>query len=199
MMAYAYDNLRYVNFVLTGSQVGLLYNFLGLNDPRTPLFGRAYMEVKTRRLSPDEAFDFLERGFSQLGVNCPRDVLERAVETFDGIIGWLTYFGYEYSMRDSADFDDILRGTVQLALSELRNLVSSLRSHRYSVILRALARELMPWRLIKRRLEDYEGRELNPATVSELLNNLVGMGIIEKVDDEYRIADPVYRLAAEHL
>ena len=32
-----------------------------------------------------------------------------------------------------------------------------------------------------------------------LLNNLMGMGIIEKVDDEYRIADPVYRLAAEHL
>ena len=59
-MAYAYDSLRYVNFVLTGSQVGLLYNFLGLNDPNAPLFGRAYMEVKTRRLSPDEAYEFLK-------------------------------------------------------------------------------------------------------------------------------------------
>ncbi|WP_460173450.1 AAA family ATPase [Vulcanisaeta sp. JCM 14467] len=199
LFAYIFDNLTNLRLVLSGSQIGLLYGFLGLNDPRAPLFGRAYMEIKTRRLSPDESLDFLERGFSQLGVNCPRNVLERAVETFDGIIGWLTYFGYEYSMRGSADFDGILRNAVQLALSELRNLISSLRSYRYYVILRVLAEEPMPWRLIKRRLEDYEGRELNPATVSELLNNLVGMGVIEKVDDEYRIADPVYRLAAEHL
>ena len=67
------------------------------------------------------------------------------------------------------------------------------------MLLSVLVKELMPWMLIKRKFEDYEGRELNPATVSEPLNNLVGMGIIEKVDDEYRIADPVYRLAAEHL
>lgn len=51
LMAYAYDNLRNINFVLTGSQVGLLYELLGLRNPKAPLFGRAYVEVKTRRLS----------------------------------------------------------------------------------------------------------------------------------------------------
>lgn len=199
LFAYVFDNLTNIGLVLSGSQVGLLYSFLGLHDPKAPLFGRAYMEVRTRRLSPDESFDFLERGFNQLGINCPKDVLERAVEAFDGIIGWLTYFGYTYAMRGSADFDEIMKDAVQLALSELRNLVTSLRSNRYSVILRALAREPMPWRLIKRRLEDYEGREINAATVSELLGNLVSLGIIEKADDYYKISDPVYRLAAEYL
>lgn len=156
LFAYIFDNLPNIRLALSGSQVGLLYDFLGLHDPKAPLFGRAYMEVKTRKLSPDESLDFLERGFNQLGINCPKNVLERAVETFDGIIGWLTYFGYIYSMRGSADFDEIMKDAVQLALNELRNLISSLRSVRYAVILRVLAKEPMPWRLIKRRLEDYE-------------------------------------------
>ncbi|MGC9153929.1 MAG: AAA family ATPase [Vulcanisaeta sp.] len=112
LFAYVFDNLTNIRLVLSGSQVGLLYSFLGLHDPKAPLFGRAYMEVKMRKLSLDEPMGFLERGFNQLGINCPKDALERAVETFDGIIGWLTYFGYTYAMRGSADFDGILRDAV---------------------------------------------------------------------------------------
>ncbi len=51
LFAYIFDNLTNLRLVLSGSQIGLLYGFLGLNDPRAPLFGRAYMEIKTRRLS----------------------------------------------------------------------------------------------------------------------------------------------------
>jgi len=67
LFAYAYDSLPNVRLVLTGSQFGLLYDFLGLEDPRAPLFGRAFREVRTRRLSPDEALDFLERGSASQG------------------------------------------------------------------------------------------------------------------------------------
>ena len=52
LFAYIFDNLTNLRLVLSDSQVGLLYGFLGLNDPSTPLFGRAYMEVKTRRFQP---------------------------------------------------------------------------------------------------------------------------------------------------
>ena len=107
--------------------------------------------MKTRRLSPDEALDFLERGFSESGVRCPGD------------------------------------------------LISSLRSPRYAVILRALAGGRAPWAAIRRRLEDYEGRGLNPATVSQLIGTLVKLGVVEEVNGEYAIADPVYRLAASRL
>ncbi|MGC9180933.1 MAG: AAA family ATPase, partial [Vulcanisaeta sp.] len=103
----------------------------------------------------------------------------------------LTYFGYMYSMGGLRDLDEVMKRAIQLALGELRNLTSTLRSVRYAVILKSLARGPMPWRLIKRRLEDYEGREVNASTVSELLGNLVKLGIVERIDDEYRIADPV--------
>jgi len=64
------------------------------------------------------------------------------------------------------------------------------------VILRALAEGRAPWAAIRRRLEDYEGRGLNPATVSQLIGALVKLGVVEEVEGEYAIADPVYRLAA---
>ncbi|MFP3320887.1 MAG: hypothetical protein RXO24_10000 [Acidilobus sp.] len=86
-----------------------------------------------------------------------------------------------------------------LALEELRDLISSLRSPRYAVILRALAGGRAPWAAIRRRLEDYEGRGLNPATVSQLIGTLVKLGVVEEVNGEYAIADPVYRLAASRL
>jgi hypothetical protein len=67
LFAYAYDNLPNVRLVLTGSQFGLLYDFLGLEDPRAPLFGRAFREVRTRRLSPDEASTSLRGGSARQG------------------------------------------------------------------------------------------------------------------------------------
>jgi len=80
-----------------------------------------------------------------------------------------------------------------------RDLISSLRSPRYAVILRALAEGRAPWAAIRRRLEDHEGRGLNPATVSQLIGTLVKLGVVEEVEGEYAIADPVYRLAASRL
>ena len=199
LFAYIYDNLPNVKLLVSGSQFGLMYDFLGLNNPRSPLFGRAYLEVRTRRLSPDEALDFLERGFSEVRVNCPRDLMRRAVDAFDGIIGWLTYFGYSYSVNNMRDFDEILRAASSLALEELRSLISALRSSRYIIILRTLAQGPAPWRVIRHRLEDHEGRSINPATVSQLLGTLIRLGVIEEKGGEYAISDPVYRLAAGQL
>jgi len=199
LFAYVYDNLLNIKLLLSGSQVGLLYDFLGVNNPSAPLFGRAYFEVRTRRLSPDEALEFLERGFNEVGIKCPGNLMKRAVDAFDGIIGWLTYFGYSYSVNNLRDFDEILRAASLLALDELKNLVSTFKSTRYAIILRTLAQGPAPWRVIKHRLEDYEGRSINPATVSQLLSTLVKLGIIEERDGEYVISDPVYRLAAGQL
>ncbi|MDT7867941.1 MAG: ATP-binding protein, partial [Acidianus sp.] len=110
-----------MRLVLTGSQFGLLYDFLGLEDPRAPLFGRAFREVKTRRLSSDEALDFLERGFSEAGVRCPGDLMEKAVDALDGIIGWLTYFGHLYVTGGLRGLEDVVRAASSLALEELRD------------------------------------------------------------------------------
>ncbi len=68
LLAYSYDNLKYVKFLISGSEVGVLDKFLRVNDPEAPLFGRYIHFVNTRRLSPDESLDFLRRGgFEQYG------------------------------------------------------------------------------------------------------------------------------------
>jgi AAA+ ATPase superfamily predicted ATPase len=70
---------------------------LGVDDPKSPLYGRAVAEVSMRRLLRGEAVEFLEKGFAELGVEVGKSVIEEAVNTLDGVIGWLTYFGWSYA------------------------------------------------------------------------------------------------------
>ncbi len=68
LLAYIYDNLGNIVTILTGSQVGMVYETLRLNDPKSPLYGRAVVEVRLRRLTVEESLDFLRRGgFEQYG------------------------------------------------------------------------------------------------------------------------------------
>ncbi len=53
--------------------------------------------------------------------------------------------------------------------------------------------------LIKSRLEIIEGRYVSDTVLSNLLNMLVNMSIVEKRDDEYSIIDPIYAAAARTL
>lgn len=66
---------------------------IGFVDPQSPLFGRHYTEIRMRSLSGEESVRFLRAGFHQVGVECPEDVIQYAVEGMDGVIGWLTLFG----------------------------------------------------------------------------------------------------------
>ena len=40
LFAHAYDSLPNQRIILTGSEVGLLHDFLGINDYESPLYGR---------------------------------------------------------------------------------------------------------------------------------------------------------------
>ena len=101
LFAFVHDNLRNLRIVLTGSEVRILFKFLGLEDPGSPLYGRYVHVVRTRRLTKEESIDFLERDFSELGIRVPRSIIETAVEELDGVIGWLTLFGYTCHLNPS--------------------------------------------------------------------------------------------------
>lgn len=91
-IAYAYDHLKNISFILSGSEMGVVYRFP--KEPEAPLYGRAYLEVRTRRLSRYEFTDFLKRGFNELNYRISREEVEEAIDRPGGIIGWLTYYGY---------------------------------------------------------------------------------------------------------
>jgi AAA+ ATPase superfamily predicted ATPase len=66
LIAYAYDHLANVVVILSGSQVGLLYDMLKVDDPASPLYGRAIAEIRVGRLSREKAIDLLSRGFAEV-------------------------------------------------------------------------------------------------------------------------------------
>ncbi len=68
VLAYTYDNLNNVKVVLTGSEVGLLHDFLGLDNPKSPLYGRFVEELTIKPFSRDASIQFLITGFRQYGV-----------------------------------------------------------------------------------------------------------------------------------
>ncbi|RLE64774.1 MAG: ATP-binding protein [Thermoprotei archaeon] len=198
IMAYSYDNLRRVKFILAGSEMGLLYRFLGFSDPSSPLYGRVRDEVVIERFSREKSIEFLERGFSETSVSVSRNLLEKVVDTLDGIPGWLTYFGYRFLQQGRYNvIERILNEAVNTALNEIRKLDHY--SPLYLHILRAIALGFDSWSSIKKAVEAWIGRPIQSRTLSRLLNNLVDMSIIGKANDIYVFLDPIYEKASKQL
>lgn len=203
ILAHAYDYLRNTTFILTGSQVGLLYRFLQVDDPQAPLYGRSYLEIKLSRFEREAALDFLSKGFSQLGVEAPEDVLEYAVGRLDGIPGWLTYFGAEAIRKGptKGTVDRVVEKSVKLTREELRRFfkLREIARERYSLILRKLAEGESTWGEVKRYLETKGGRTIADHILLNLLRNLLDNGLIQKREGKYFVPDPVLIQAVKKL
>jgi len=192
-IAHSYDFHGNLTFVLTGSEMGVLYGILG--DAGNPIYGRAYVEVRTRKLSRDESLSFLEAGFAEAGVDVDRGELERVVDELDGIIGWLTYYGY-LRLKGSRGLEEVVAKAVEVAKGELESFLATRFSRRYRLILRLLAQGVTEWGSLKRRLEAVEGREVSDRALYEVLQQLKKHSII---DEENRFTDPIVRRAAAEL
>ncbi|MFP3236751.1 MAG: ATP-binding protein [Vulcanisaeta sp.] len=197
LLAYAYDNLKYVRFLLTGSEVGVLDRFLKIRDPQAPLFGRYIRFINTRRLSPDESMEFLKRGFEQYGIKPNEELLMLIVNELDGVIGWLTYIGHQLAVEGKRSLDEVLESAIELALGELRNFLTG-RSARYRILIKQLTVK-RNWRELKSLIESAEGKALNDKSLYVLLKELMDHGIVEKVNNEYVLSDPILRRAALRL
>jgi AAA+ ATPase superfamily predicted ATPase len=192
-IAHAYDYDRNLTFILTGSEAGLLYDFLRLDDVDSPLYGRYCYRLVVERFDEDTAREFLRRGFEELGVDIGEEELEEAVNFFDGIPGWLTFFGNEYA-SGNRKLVSIKSMAVNLALKEIRNIVKA-RGRRYSLVLKGVAEGLGSWSRIKRYVEEREGVTLSSSILANVINSLEDMSIIR----DYRFLDPVYREASLKL
>ncbi|MGC9136194.1 hypothetical protein [Caldivirga sp.] len=50
---------------MSGSQVGLLENFVGQSDAESPLFGRYMARIEVPRFTEDQSCEFLKLGFRE--------------------------------------------------------------------------------------------------------------------------------------
>jgi len=202
LIAHFYDYGE-TSFVLTGSEVGLLYDFVGTENPDAPLYGRIYREVELSRFSREKSLDFLHKGFEQVGIEPEEDVLEYAVDRLDGIVGWLVKFGVMSLGKEPnrETVERVLAEASKMALRELERFLEKrpLARRRYLTILRAIARGRNTWSGIKRELERMERREITDATLARLLEALLKASFIEKRirgrNITYHIADPVLEFA----
>ncbi|WP_292000594.1 ATP-binding protein [Caldivirga sp.] len=195
LLAYIYDHLK-TRVVLSGSEVGLLYDFLGLHKPDSPLFGRAYREVRLRPLSEDKAIEFLRLGFRQVGIEPPEAIIHEAIKRLGGVVGWLTYFGYNYA-RGMRDLEAIIDDASRLIASEVNKMldVYSVARARYVAVLNAVATlGKANWTSIKNIVEARLGK-IPDTTLNNILRNLERVGVIAKTNKEYTITDPITREA----
>lgn len=195
LLAHIYDYEEGIKLLLAGSEVGVLDRLLGRKDPSSPLFGRAYAEILLERFSKEKSLDFLMRGFEQVGMSPPIWELEEAVERLDGIVGWLTYYGY-HRMREG--HEEALRRTVSegasLAAREFEHFLSTrgVARRRYVEVLRILVNPTR-WSDVKRGLAAILGARISDKQISTYLRELVEYGFVEKEEERglYRIADPL--------
>jgi len=192
-IAYAFDYMENLTFILSGSEMGLLYNFLG--EPRSPLYGRAYVDVQTRKLSRSESIDFLTKGFRQLNMKVPENEIEEAVDTLNGIIGWLTYYGYS-KWTKSRSLQEIKNEAVALARTELLNFIKYRVSKRYPIILKALAKGIREWSELKGYIERIEKREVSDRVIHDIIQQLKKHSII---NNNLEYTDPIIKEAAKTL
>ncbi|AFL95959.1 hypothetical protein CL1_1763 [Thermococcus cleftensis] len=195
LIAWAIDELENVSFVLTGSEVGLLEDFLRLHDPGSALFGRPHLEIRLKRFERHQSVDFLERGFDELGLRVSREEIDEAVDELDGIVGWLTLYGYNryLGLGHSRALQRLKEDARRLILAEFSRLREL--SHRYELAMRAVANGKHRWKEIKETVEILEGKRIDDKNFSNVLSNLVRYGYLEKTVDGYVIPDPLVELA----
>jgi len=192
IFAYAYDNLKKVKFIFSGSEMGLLYDFLKVEDPESPLFGRAFNTIELRPFSKEEATEFLKRGFSELGIEF--NAFEEVYNKIGGIPGWLTYFGFVYSQKKGLEesIAETLNYAKRLIKREFENFLKGreIARERYLVVMREISK-CANWSTIKRALEVNEGVSISDSEVYNYLNQLMKHSWITKKDEKYCPAEPL--------
>lgn len=193
LFAHIADTDQNVILVITGSEVGLLFDFLGFEDTESPLYGRHYTEINMQNFDPVNSESFLRKGFQQISLKIDAGVLDYALQKLDGVVGWLTLFGARCRDGNKCTqdmVDEVMVEGGKLGRAEALKLVS--RSKRYGVVLNFLAKVgTANWTQIKATLEAKENRLLPSPTVAGTLNTLIKTSLISKTDRQYSIIDPL--------
>ncbi|HON28364.1 MAG TPA: ATP-binding protein [Mesotoga infera] len=195
LLAYTFDNLKNIIFILTGSEVGLLFDFLKLEDPDEPLYARYITEITLKRFSREESMQFLIAGLDEIGVNFNKSDLEKVITTLDGVVGYLAIFGYEV-YKNGPDFETALERAGVMAKGLVKKEIDSLlaRSINYGYALKAVAFGMERYSQIKKYIEANFG-PIHDSTLSNILNGLVKQSFLEisfsKSMKSYSIPDPI--------
>ncbi len=196
LFSYIYDNLQGLRIILTGSEVGILEEFIGLESSSSPLYGRYVKKLYLSRFKKEESEEFLKIGFKQIGTNVSKRAISEAVDVLDGIVGWLVFFG-----RTCMETGEVNRKSINMTLEKAEKIVNdelsnlSRNSKRYISVLKAVAFGSKSWKEIKTATEIIERNYLTDTSFNRILNKLIELSYIDyEIFEEkkiYSIIDPV--------
>jgi len=194
LIAVCYDWMPRVSFVISGSEVGLMENFF---TPTAPLFGRARMEITLHPLSPESAVEFLRLGFAQMGKEFKDKEISSAVENLDGLMGWLTYYGYLRRDMPHEKALEKLKGDAKLLLAaEFSKFLSKQRGEkqRYMEIVKCLRRGPLSWKRLKESVEFALKKRISPSRFNGYLKKMEASSFLVETNEGYALADPLMKL-----
>ncbi len=193
-LAYSIDNLRNIKFLITGSEVGMLREFLGLEDYNSLIYGRPRQEVYLDRFKEEQSIDFLRKGFEELKVNYNEEELREVEMKVDGIVGWLTLYGFYRGVKKLSHkeaLNIVFEDGSKTIISEMEKVIQPSKD-RYLAILEAVSSGLNNWKRIKAYVEAKTNKRITNSKLDKLIKNLVKYGYLNKKErGVYRIPDPV--------
>jgi AAA+ ATPase superfamily predicted ATPase len=194
LLAYVYDHLLNVKFVLTGSEVGVLHDFLRLDDANSPLFGRYLNEIRVERFSRERSIDLLVKGFEQLNLKQDLRKIEEAVDALDGLVGYLVMYGYTVWQKGSYEkaLSETLDSAERIVEKELAELFE--KSENYRIVLEAIAHRMNTFSKIK-EYSVMKSMPMNDRTLTNVLKALLKYSYLEEHFEDgskrYVIPDPI--------
>jgi AAA+ ATPase superfamily predicted ATPase len=188
IIAYIYDNFPNIKTILSGSDTGMLMNFLGKNNAKAPLYGRAVFELQTYRLNPEDARRFLYEGSKQINKTFKPEEIKEAIDKLDGIIGWLTKYGWHRNkLSHHAALGKVINEG-KLVVKEEFTKFAARSENRYIAIAKALEYGAH-WKEIARKVK------ISNKQLYSMLKRLIDYGYVEKKDRIYKLTDPLLAAA----
>ncbi len=182
---YYYDN---ITFIITGSMIGVMKSIIN-PGPNSPLYGRAITKLEIKRWQSSISLGFLKAGTKEIGLDLDEKTAIEIEETLDGLPGWLTLFGYNYSNYKNPNLalKETMDEAKKIISQELKSIAKlGIGSPRLMKVLEVLSK--MPARFV-----DISGSTgFNNKSLSNYLSLLNRLGYVEKDDkNRYFISDPV--------
>ncbi len=192
VLSYFYDRFPDVSFIISGSEIGLLEDVLGEYDAEHPLYGRHVAKIEMNRFDKSNALEFLRLGFKQLKFDVTEDELSEAIGELDGLVGWLTLYGFERAVaKDKYALKKTIEIASRIVASELTGFFKkATRNKAIYVAILDCAHDLS-WGELKFKVERKLDKQLNQNTFNTALSRLVAYSFVEKRNDKYYLSDPL--------
>jgi AAA+ ATPase superfamily predicted ATPase len=191
LLAHCYDYCKNITFIITGTEIGLVYEIF--NKPDSPLFDRYIERVQLKPFSKSMSTDFLKKGFSQYKMNVEEDLIDYATDRLGGVVGRLVELGSMAVRRGVLTkelIDEVAERAALITRIELDHYPP-----KYRYVIKAIASGCKSLGEIKEFLKRNIKSEVKDYQLYHILNMLMILGYITKDEQgNYEILDPIIKV-----